>query len=329
MKKASLLLILASGALLASCGHHVLTPEEISSWEAEHPVSVASSEDSSIEPSVEPSSQPSEESSVDVSVDTSDESSVDITEDTSDDTIEDTSDDTIEDTSETTSEDTSEVTSEPVSSPYTVTIGTETKELVENSAATLVEGQLGEYMVTGLTLTAGDSIVFAKDGVAITENIGGDPEDATNKNNAIISGTTFTVHNDATDAGIYFKTWSDGGHSFWVTGYEKGEDPDTTLSEIYFTNNKGWSNVYAYLWDGESKNADWPGVKLENPETNGYGEPVYKVEVGAFKNVIFNDGNGTQTVDISLADVADKTGFYPDGDKNAEGKYPVGSYQHD
>jgi hypothetical protein len=154
MKKASLLLILASGALLASCGHHVLTPEEIASWDQAHSSSQPAV--SSEEPSVEPTPSSEVISSEDI---TSEEPT----------SQEEPSNEEISSEEISSEEITSEAEStEPVSSPYTVTIGTETKELVENSAATLVEWQLGEYMVTGLTLAAGDSIVFAKDGVAIT-----------------------------------------------------------------------------------------------------------------------------------------------------------------
>jgi hypothetical protein len=317
MKKMNkILLLVSAGMLLASCGERQLSSRSTPSVDSSTP------------------SLTSEESSPDITEESTSEDSDDsetTSETTSEATSEDTSEGTSEATTEATSEDTSVGTSEAIVSPYSVSVGANTYNLADVTEQTdLLPKQTGAFEASVDSVSKGDVIVFSKDGSPITEHIGGDKEDAQNKNNLVTDKESgaFSIHNDAANVKVYFKTWEDGGHSFWITGYEKGEDPDVTLSEIYFTNNKGWSNVYAYLWDDESKNADWPGVKLENPETNDYGEPVYKVEVGAFKNVIFSDGNGTQTVDISLADVADKTGFYPDGDKNAEGKYPVGSYQH-
>ena len=72
----------------------------------------------------------------------------------------------------------------------------------------------------------------------------------------------------------------------------------------YFANEIGWNNVYGYAWTGNNFKVSWPGEKLEKVGTyNGY--DVYGMRfdrLGQCQNLIFNNGTGTQTVDIGLLD---------------------------
>ena len=67
---------------------------------------------------------------------------------------------------------------------------------------------------------------------------------------------------------------------------------------IYFRNTENWSKVYAYAWsDGDSQMlGSWPGSLM----TDG-GDGLYSISVpdGA-KNIIFNDGSGVQTGDLTI-----------------------------
>ena len=78
----------------------------------------------------------------------------------------------------------------------------------------------------------------------------------------------------------------------------------TGVKEIFFSNNKGWENVYLYAWNDNSNKHEWPGEKLENCVKNSLGEDVYSFHISfsTWKNIILNNGEGQQTVDISLAD---------------------------
>lgn len=72
---------------------------------------------------------------------------------------------------------------------------------------------------------------------------------------------------------------------------------------IYVRLNNGWSQVYAYMWtgSGETKNAEWPGVKMT--ATSESGVYTYKV-TGDWNNIIFNNGSGgsgNQTDDMSYS----------------------------
>ncbi|MBQ3416931.1 MAG: starch-binding protein [Ruminococcus sp.] len=68
---------------------------------------------------------------------------------------------------------------------------------------------------------------------------------------------------------------------------------------IYFNNNKNWSNVYAYCWDGSAKNASWPGQKC----TKSGNQYKITVERGKYVNIIFNNSSDQQTIDLPLFDI--------------------------
>ena len=153
---------------------------------------------------------------------------------------------------------------------------------------------------------------------------------------------------------IYFKTteqtdWSDFGGFFYIEATKPSEttkpieettkaQEETTKAQeettvpsdkntVKFSNNKGWSKVYLYAWDGEGEakveNAAWPGVELTEKSTNGYGEEQYTATFDKkFTKIIFNDGK-EQTVDIDYD--ATVTGYYPT-EKNDKGEWKVDSW---
>ena len=88
---------------------------------------------------------------------------------------------------------------------------------------------------------------------------------------------------------------------------------------LYFTNNKGWSNVYAYAWNtANDKNAAWPGVKMDLFKFNEFNQPVYRIEgVSPYQNIIFTNNAGQQTVDIAAKTISQgNNAFYPSGDSS-------------
>jgi alpha-amylase len=98
---------------------------------------------------------------------------------------------------------------------------------------------------------------------------------------------------------------------------------------VKFTNNKGWSNVYLYAWNSTTgaKNANWPGVQLTNKTTNDYGEEQFTASIDdSFDGLIFNNGSGTQTVNITnTTRDGSITGYYPSTQTN--GKWNVGTWE--
>lgn len=65
---------------------------------------------------------------------------------------------------------------------------------------------------------------------------------------------------------------------------------------IYMKNEAGWSDVYCYMWNSSSDtNGSWPGTKMTYMGDNVW---TYKATKD-FQNVIFTNGSGTQTGDMT------------------------------
>lgn len=96
----------------------------------------------------------------------------------------------------------------------------------------------------------------------------------------------------------------------------------------YFENTNNWSTVYCYAWNGSSKNAEWPGAKMQKVGSN-YGHDVYGVKfeyAGQFTNLIFSNGS-EQTVDVMLNNYENNC-FCLDG-KSSGGKLTVGNFKYE
>lgn len=81
--------------------------------------------------------------------------------------------------------------------------------------------------------------------------------------------------------------------------------PTTGSTDKYtmtLTNNYNWSKVYCYYWsDSNTKMTTWPGNEMTYSETNDFGQSVYTIEIPSeAEYVIFNNGEGTQTVDVPI-----------------------------
>ena len=97
---------------------------------------------------------------------------------------------------------------------------------------------------------------------------------------------------------------------------------EENLKTYYFENSQNWSSVYAYVWSASSgaKIAAWPGTPATFVKDN-----IYSItfDVNKYDSVIFNNNNnGSQTVDITLANYPDKNLFKTDGSKTGD-KYNV------
>lgn len=94
---------------------------------------------------------------------------------------------------------------------------------------------------------------------------------------------------------------------------------------IYFSNNKNWSSVYAYVWGTSGNYAAWPGTKMTKVSTNSMGEDIYKITVDLqqYQNIIFTNGSGEQTADIVIVE-KDNTGYYISG--GASNQYNCETY---
>jgi len=128
------------------------------------------------------------------------------------------------------------------------------------------------------------------------------------------------------------------------TTAEDVTDPTTTTEApipatytIYFSNNKGWEDVYIYGFYGvpgqDDTNVPWPskypGEKMTFVEVNGYGQDVYSAVVPADIDYIkFSDGTATnnRTDNIPNAEFENNTGFYLE-DKGSK-YWPYATYEY-
>lgn len=87
-----------------------------------------------------------------------------------------------------------------------------------------------------------------------------------------------------------------------TTAQPTTQAPDPGTYTITFSNNKYWSSVNCYYWATDDTTlSTWPGEAMTYSETNDYGEAIYTIEIPSTADcIIFNDGNGNQTVDISV-----------------------------
>lgn len=100
--------------------------------------------------------------------------------------------------------------------------------------------------------------------------------------------------------GMYF-----AGNKWCTLDELQGGMPTVEHDTVYCLNTNGWSAVNCYMWS--PANATWPGEPMLKEGTVGYDGSnggafdLYRyVYVPGPANVIFNDGNGTQTDDLTL-----------------------------
>ncbi len=112
-----------------------------------------------------------------------------------------------------------------------------------------------------------------------------------------LTGNTFTVASGK----ITGTVGSSGVAVVYGEGDPSGEtpiEPTTPIKNtntVYAVNNAGWDKVNIYWW-GSSTTVAWPGVAM----TSVSGKKVYSYELPKdATGVVFNNGNGQQTVDIT------------------------------
>jgi gamma-glutamyl-gamma-aminobutyrate hydrolase PuuD len=73
-------------------------------------------------------------------------------------------------------------------------------------------------------------------------------------------------------------------------------DLPTDKTVVYFRNTSSWSKVNIHYWNNSNQTTTWPGMEMTLVSGN-----IYKYEVpNGMTGVIFNDGNGTQTGDLTM-----------------------------
>lgn len=92
-----------------------------------------------------------------------------------------------------------------------------------------------------------------------------------------------------------------------------------SFREVYFVNTQGWDNVYAYGWGGTYSVGDWPGYSMRQLTDTLWSTLIPTDMTG----LIFNNTDGSQTVDIDGETLTQGTVFFTDGTKDGSGHYTV------
>ena len=150
---------------------------------------------------------------------------------------------------------------------------------------------------TGSDVTVGKSV--SKDDITVT---------ATYSDESTAAVTDFAIGEyDNTAAGnvIVTITYQEKTATITVVFVEEEEELTRT---VYFTDNFKWGSanggkIYAYVFKGKAPYKDWPGELMTYVENNSDEDAVYGYTFSTeYDTIIFSNGDGTQTIDITLGE---------------------------
>ena len=186
-------------------------------------------------------------------------------------------------------------TTEPATTAQATTVTVATQPVTEPQNKVLI----GDANLSD-SITISDATVIQSHAVQLGELTG----DALTAADVDMNGTINVK--DAT-AVQYYIAEIDYSGSYCGT-YVGGEQPTTepvteptttpvSSNYIYYRNTNSWTKVYAYYWSTSNTSMTvWPGVEMTKVE-----DDVYRIEVPEdAQYIIFNNGSGTQTGDITL-----------------------------
>ena len=143
------------------------------------------------------------------------------------------------------------------------------------------------------------------------------------------SGTETHTHS-WTMGTVTAPTRTTNGSVVWTCDH--GESQTLTIqklgtSRVYLTNNFGWENVYAYIYNsGTDVLKAWPGTQMKYFGTNNSNQSIYYIDydVAGYTYIIFTNNSGSQTIDITVDNTT--TNAYWISDTQENGKYTVGTW---
>lgn len=153
--------------------------------------------------------------------------------------------------------------------------------------------------------------VCREKGVVIVKASGSGNVSITNGGNTVapgtykdeITGNTWTVTSSKITGTIgstgIAVVYNNDGTTPDIPGETPGDNTESQYT-AYFDNSKSnWSNVYAYAWDGNGEIlGTWPGAPISVDSESGYYKITASIQATT-PMIIFNNGSGAQTADLS------------------------------
>lgn len=96
--------------------------------------------------------------------------------------------------------------------------------------------------------------------------------------------------------------YGDGGSSGGDTTTDfPYEYSSSDVTGVYFVNTGNWSTVNCHSWSSTTDATTWPGTAMTKQPTQYNGYDVYYIQIpSTHTSVIFNNGSGTQTGDLTF-----------------------------
>ena len=114
----------------------------------------------------------------------------------------------------------------------------------------------------------------------------------------IVDGRTYEVDFDKPTAGKD-NSWAAKWEGKTESTPTPTPTPDPNAPSVYFVNTAKWADVYAYTFSEETLGG-WPGTQMAKTGDQVHGFDVYMINIsGTSAGLVFNNGNGTQTSDIT------------------------------
>ena len=175
---------------------------------------------------------------------------------------------------------------------------------------------------TTLSLTVGDTSTLKVKKTNIDEDVtwSTDNESVATVDNGVVT---------AVAEGTATITATAGGLS--ATCVVTVSEPVSSVITLYFTDNKSWGSVKAWIWNNTTKtneSASWPGKSCTKIGKNSQNQDVYSctMDTSLYDSVIFASSDGkSQTKEIyNITSANDGTGYYITGGSSSA--YEVATY---
>lgn len=167
-------------------------------------------------------------------------------------------------------------------------------------------------------------------GTELTSNVSGVKPNswvvagAGSNNTSVSVAGTYDIYLDTVNNRIYVME----PDADYTTATQQTESviPEMTTDgiKIYARSLAGWSSMYLYGWEIAGTTFSWPGLEMGKETVDGVEYFVYQLPADATDttgNIIFNNGSGSQTVDITNVTFSGDLFFEVSASAGADGKY--------